>query len=129
MKRLFVACILISTLMILPLYQNYQGTALKNFSETFTITQARFTVGNNLDADQREYIILSACDVLSMLVLFAFYIHWRSFHNSLVEEIDQDHEVLNPCLYAISVSGFDPKTELLEENLKAYIDGLFRGAY
>ena len=129
MKRLFIVCIVLSAIMILPLYVNYNGTGLSEYKESFSLTQAKFTIGNLTEEDRKTYILLSAADFLSMIILFFFYMHWRRFHNDIVEESDKDHSVLNPTIYAVSVIGFDKKTELLEENLKAYIDGLFRGAY
>lgn len=70
-----------------------------------------------------------ACDFIAMLILYFFYMHWRNFHNDIIENSEKDNEVLNPCMYVVSVTGFNPKTELLEENMKAYIDGLFRGSF
>lgn len=81
MKRLLVICIVISVLMILPIYINYQGTALNDYQDSFALTQAKFTVGNHEGAGRRIYLALSVCDVLSMLFLFGFYLHWRGFHN------------------------------------------------
>ena len=57
--------------------------------------------------------MLSVCDAFAMVILFFFYMHWRSFHNEVVEESDKDHTILNPTAYAVSVKGFDKKTELL----------------
>lgn len=67
--------------MILPLYLNYFGTGLKDYKDSFTLTLAKFTLGNLDHADQKTYILESVCDVLGMLVLFVFYFHWRAFHN------------------------------------------------
>jgi hypothetical protein len=32
--------------MVLPIYLNYNGTGLKNYKESFTLTLAKFTLGN-----------------------------------------------------------------------------------
>ena len=129
MKRLLIVSIIISAVLILPLYINYNGTGLNDYKDSFTLTQAKFTIGNLNNEGRRTYIMLGAADFISMLILFFFYLHWRAFHNEVVEEVAKDHSILNPSVYAVSVIGFDPNTQLLEENIKSYIDGLFRGAY
>ena len=45
-----------------------------------------------------------------MVALFAFYLNWRMFVNDLIEEENKDHSVINPSIYALSVSGFDQTT-------------------
>jgi|JI7StandDraft_1071085.scaffolds.fasta_scaffold347333_1 hypothetical protein len=45
-KRLFLVCFIISVLMTLPLYLNYNGTGLSTYKPSFTLTLAKFTLGN-----------------------------------------------------------------------------------
>lgn len=113
MKRLFIVCIVLSAIMILPLYINYNGTGLVNYTDSFSLTQAKFTIGNLTEEDRKTYIMISAADFLAMIILFFFYMHWRRYHNDIVEESNKDHSILNPTIYAVSVIGFNKKTELL----------------
>jgi hypothetical protein len=48
MKRLAVALFLISVILIFPMILQYQGTGLASYtkSTSFTLTLARFTLGN-----------------------------------------------------------------------------------
>ena len=67
-----------------------------------------------------------------MLILFLFWIHWRSFHNSVLHEMEKDHTIVNPIRYVVAVEEFyddttNPKT--LEMELRAYIDSLYKGAF
>lgn len=80
-KRLLLTCFVISALLILQLYVNYQDDGLSTYKASFTLTLAKFTLGNLTFADQKTYIMESAVDVLSMVILFGFYIHWRAYHN------------------------------------------------
>ena len=79
-KRLCLACFVITILYILPLYLNYFDDGLASYKPSFALTLAKFTIGNLHEADQKVYIMQSACMVLSMITLFGFYLHWRSFH-------------------------------------------------
>ena len=126
---MFLTFILITALVGIPLAYNYNGTGLSGYTDSFTLTLAKFTIGNLSNADQITYLYLTICDILSMIALFAFYLHWRIFVNDLIEEENKDHSVVNPSTYALSVSGFDKATPNIEDNLKAHIDGLYRGAY
>lgn len=129
MQELLIACFLISIINILPLYTFYTGAGLSDYPDSFTLTLAKFTQGNLVLGDQVNYYTVIGCDILTMLVMFGFYIRWRSVHNEAVEQSDKDHTILNPTLYVVSVSGFDPNTPDLEKNLKGYFDALFHGAY
>lgn len=80
-KRLLLTCFVISALLVLQLYINYQDDGLSTYKASFTLTLAKFTLGNLTFADQKTYIMESAVDVLSMVILFGFYIHWRAYHN------------------------------------------------
>lgn len=80
-KRLLLTCFVISALLVLQLYVNYQDDGLSTYKASFTLTLAKFTLGNLTFADQKTYIMESAVDVLSMVILFGFYIHWRAYHN------------------------------------------------
>lgn len=82
--------LIISALMILPLYLNYNGVGLSGYKPSFALTLAKFSIGNLLFADQKTYIMESACDVLGMLVLFCFYFHWRSFNSDVVDNEEKD---------------------------------------
>lgn len=64
-----------------------------------------------------------------MIVLFIFYVHWRVFISQTLQEAERDHKIINPNIYALSVTGFDKQTPNLQSNLKAHVDGLYRGAY
>lgn len=129
LKRLLVTFFIISTLMVLPLYLNYSSDGLKGYKESFTLTLAKFSLGNLNNADQKIYIMESACDVLGMFILFGFYFHWRSFHNDVVTEGKKDFATLDPSMYVVSIVGFDKKTPNLEGELKVYFDVIYKGAY
>ena len=81
MKRLLIVSIIITAVLILPLYINYNGTGLDDYKDSFTLTQAKFTIGNLNNEGRRTYILMGAADFVSMLILFFFYLHWRAFHN------------------------------------------------
>ena len=128
-KRLMITFIFISILVGTSLVFNYSGTGLSTYTASFTLTLAKFTIGNLSNADRTTYLIITIFDILTMVALFAFYVHWRLFLSSVIEEAERNHDVVNPTLYAVSVSGFSKETPNLEDNLKAYFDGLYRGAY
>jgi tellurite resistance protein TehA-like permease len=98
---------------MLQLYVNYTSDGLSTYKSSFALTLAKFSLGNLNNGSQKDYIMQSACDVLSMLVLFAFYLHWRSFHNELVESEEKDFKTLDPAMYVVSIVGFDQKTKNL----------------
>lgn len=129
LKRLLITFFIISVLMILPLYLNYFSDGLSGYKDSFALTLAKFSIGNLNNADQRVYIMESACDVLGMIVLFGFYFHWRSFHNNIVDTEQKDFTELDPSMYVLSIVGFDKNTPNLESELKAYFDTIYRGAY
>ena len=70
----------------IPLAYNYGGDGLSSYTESFTLTLAKFSIGNLSNADQITYLYLTICDILTMVALFAFYLHWRVFVNELIEE-------------------------------------------
>jgi hypothetical protein len=74
------------------------------------ITLAQTSLGNVIDGDRTMYLVFTACDVLSMIVFFFFYLHWRSFHNEAVANESKDITVLKPPTYALSIVGFDEST-------------------
>lgn len=77
--------ILISCLVAAPIAINYGSKGLQGYADSFTLTLAKFSIGNLSDADQQQYLIITICDILTMIVLFGFYVHWRSFIGDLLE--------------------------------------------
>jgi len=74
-----------STIYIVPIVYAYvNGTGLDSYKESYMIHLAKTSLGNVQDGDRVMYIIFTAADILSMVALFAFYLHWRSFHNEAV---------------------------------------------
>jgi len=47
---------------------------------------------------------------MSMLVLFIFYMHWRRFHQAVIDEVSKDYTILNPSSYVISIEDFHDET-------------------
>lgn len=88
-----------------PLINNYQGNGLAKYtaSQSYSMTLARFTIGNITNGNQMDYLIVTLADVISMIVFFAFYIHWRSFHKAVLEETSRDFTILNPAAYSVSI--------------------------
>ncbi len=76
--------ILISCLVAAPMALNYSSTGLSNYADSFTLTLAKLSIGNLSDADQQKYLTITICDILSMIALFGFYIHWRIFVGNLL---------------------------------------------
>lgn len=76
-----------SAVLIFALVVNYKGTSLDSYSSSgsFTMTLAKFSIGNLNDGDQTTYFIITATDILSMVILLFFWISWRSFHNSIID--------------------------------------------
>lgn len=70
------------------------------------ITMAKMSLGNIENGNQETYMFITVCDILSMIVLFVFYLHWRSFHEEAVESEEKDHTIVNPTSYVLSVVGF-----------------------
>lgn len=99
---------LISVVLIFPMIIQYRGTGLEKYtkSASFTMTLARFTLGNLSYGDRQAYMIVTFADVISLLIMVIFYLHWRSFHKAAIEEMDRDHTIVNPVSYAVSVEGF-----------------------
>jgi hypothetical protein len=86
----------------------YNGTGLATYTKTpsFTMTLARFTLGNLSEGDRQSYMIVTFADVITLLIMIIFYFHWRAFHKSAIEELDRDHTIVNPVSYTISVEDF-----------------------
>jgi neutral trehalase len=123
-----------SAILILPLINNYQGSGLAKYtvSSSFTMSIARFTIGNISNGNRSDYLIITISDVLTMLVLFIFYIHWRRFHQAVLEEMSKDYTVLNPSSYVVSIEEFYDETtniKTLEQELKGYFDSIYKGAF
>lgn len=96
----------------MPMIISYSGTGLSAYtsSESFTSYQARLTLGNISNGGRYEYLIVTIADVLSMLILFFFWLHWRSFHNGILEEMEKDHSIVNPVRYVVAVDNFFDET-------------------
>lgn len=91
------------------------------------ITLAKTSLGNISKGNQTAYLVFNACDILSMIVFFIFYLHWRSFHNEAVSNQEKDVNLLNPTSYVLSVVGFSPTTQSLEKELKIYLEKVITG--
>jgi hypothetical protein len=123
-----------SVVVIMPMVVSYGGSGLSKYtaSASITSTEARLTLGNISEGDQRTYLIVTIADLLSMLILLLFWLHWRSFQKAILEEMEKDHSLVNPVRYVVAVDHFcdettNPKT--LEMELRAYVDALYKGAY
>ena len=94
-----------SAVLIFALIESYHGTGLSKYtsSSSFSITLAKFSLGHIENGDKQTYLIITVCDIISMLILFFFWIHWRSFHNSILEEMERDHKIVNPVNYVVAV--------------------------
>jgi len=105
MRRLTLTLFLMSVILMFPLVTNFQGTGLSSYSTSgsFTITLAKFTLGNLSNASFQDYLIVTISDVLSMVVLFIFYIHWRHFHRTTIEQLKCNYAILNPTSYAVEI--------------------------
>ena len=105
LKRLSVALMLMSIAVIMPMVVSYEGTALSTYTSSDSITgvQAKLTIGNISNGGRKEYLIVTISDIVSMLILFLFWLHWRSFHSSVMEEMEKDHSIVNPCRYVVAV--------------------------
>jgi len=95
-----------------PLINNYQGNGLAKYaaSQSYTMTLARFTIGNISNGNLSDYLIVTISDIMSMLVLFIFYMHWRRFHQAVIDEVSKDYTILNPSSYVISIEDFHDET-------------------
>ena len=60
----------------------YDGNGLVGYADSFSLTLAKFSIGNIQLANRTDYLIVTICDILSMITLFAFYVHWRIFINN-----------------------------------------------
>lgn len=123
-----------SMVVIMPMIVSYEGTALADYTSSDSVTgvEAKLTIGNISSGGRKEYLIVTIADLLSMLILFLFWLHWRSFHHSVVHEMEKDHSIVNPTRYVVAVEEFfDEKTnpKTLEMELRAYIDSLYKGAF
>lgn len=65
----------------------FQGDGLATYtkSSSFTMTLAKFSLGNLREADGETYLIVTVADALSFLVMFIFYLHWRAFHKDVID--------------------------------------------
>jgi hypothetical protein len=61
------------------------GLATYTKSSSFTMTLAKFSLGNLSEADGQTYMIVTFADALSFIVMFFFYLHWRSFHKGVID--------------------------------------------
>lgn len=75
---------IVSVICALQLVFNYDDDGLSSYKPSYSLILARFTLGNLVEADRKTYIIQSAADVFSMIVLFGFYFHWRSYSKHYV---------------------------------------------
>lgn len=57
LKRLFLTTFIISALLILQIYVNYTSDGLSSYKDSFTLTLAKFTIGNLNMANNKNYII------------------------------------------------------------------------
>lgn len=74
-----------SSFYILPIvYAFMNGQGLKDYKESYMIALAKTSLGNIQGGNQLSYMLFTCADILSMLALFIFYLHWRSFHNEAV---------------------------------------------
>jgi hypothetical protein len=129
-KRLGFTLLIMSAINMIPIIYAFQkGQALDSYTKSYMIYLAETSLGNISNGDRTAYLIFTICDILSMFVLFLFYLHWRSFHNEAVEEAEKDHTIVNPTSYVLTVIGFDKATPNLEENLKQYFQEVFDGVY
>ena len=84
-KRLGVTLLIMSAINIVPIVYSFQnGKALDSYTKSYMIYLAETSLGNIQNGDRTTYMMFTVCDILSMLVLFFFYLHWRSFHNETV---------------------------------------------
>ena len=88
------------------IHSYYNGTALEKYTDSYMISMARTSLGNIQNGTESDYIIYTVCDLVSMFVLFIFYLHWKSFHKTTVDEEEKDNSILNPTSYVLSVVGF-----------------------
>ena len=134
LKRLIVALFIISVILIFPLLLQYNGDGLYQYTQkaSFTMTIAKFSLGNLNNADQQSYLIVTISDVLSFLVMVIFYLHWRAFHQSALEQMENDTKLVNPTSYVVSVDQLcdkDTNVKSIERQLRNYIDRQYQGAY
>ena len=78
---MLIACLVISVVTILPMITFYNGDGLSAYPDSFTLTLAKFSQGNLVEGDQTQYLSVVVADVLTMIIMFGFYIRWRSFHS------------------------------------------------
>lgn len=111
-----------SAVLILPLVYSYSCNNLSTYEPSFTLTLAKFSLGNIYRADRTGYLIITCADIVSMLVFFVFYLHWRHFHADTVAMMEIDQVFLNPTSYAVTVNGVaEVGPEMTCELLKEYI--------
>ena len=113
-KRLGVTLLLITAVNIFPIVANYHGTGLSKYSsESFTTTLARFSLGNTVNGDRNDYLIQTVSDIVGTVILILFWVHWRSFHSSVLHEMEKDYKIINPVRYVVAVEEFsDERTNM-----------------
>ena len=86
MRRLLIALFIMSLISGLSMYYCYHDTGLSEYPDSFMLTLAKFSLGNLNNADQRAYLVVTICDLLNVIIFFVFYLHFRSFYNSTIED-------------------------------------------
>ena len=66
------------------IYAYINGTGLSAYKSSYTIELAKTSLGNLYEGEIYGYLVFTVSDMLSMIVLFGFYLHWRSFHAEAV---------------------------------------------
>ena len=78
-----------SIVVIMPMIISFEGTALSTYTSSDSVTgiQAKLTIGNTTNNDRKNYLIFTISDIVSMLILFIFWLHWRHFHKTTLEDM------------------------------------------
>ncbi len=119
-----------TVVLIIPIvYIFMNGDGMSSYKSSYTIYLAKTSLGNVDNGDRTMYLFMTAADLISMIILFVFYLHWRSFHAEMVSNEVKDPHLLNPVNFALSVVGFDVTTPNLEKNLENYITDIVTPAY
>jgi len=97
-----------SITVIMPMVVSYGGIALSDYTASDSITgvEAKLTIGNISNGARKDYLIVTIADLVSMLIFFIFWMHWRSFHNSVLQDMEKDHTIVNPIRYVVAVEDF-----------------------
>lgn len=119
-----------TVVLIVPIvYVFMNGKGMSSYKSSYTIELAKTSLGNVEHGDRTMYLFFTAADLLSMIILFVFYLHWRSFHAEMVSNEVKDPNLLNPVNFALTVVGFDVTTPNLEKNLEKYITDIVTPVY